>query len=339
MTFSPAPFHQFAGSAETPAEAFWLRSDDDLRLRIALWRAENPTATVLLFPGRTEYVEKYAPVAARLTAEGLNVLAIDWRGQGMADRLQDDPRPGHITDFAEYQLDVLAMVEAAADLDLAEPWHLLAHSMGGAIGFAALLNGLPVQTATFSAPMFDINHAPMPRFVAIALAAIAGRLGRGGHAAIGTGGGGNYLLDETFRRNMLTNDAEAWARLLREAATWPELTLGGASYQWVAAALNECQRLADADAPDIPTLITLGSHERIVSAPAIRNRAASWPTARLLEIDGAQHEVLFEAPLQREQFYEAFLEIVATQNSPAQPQAITETLRDEAPDDASPAGA
>lgn len=306
MSLSPAPFHQFPGTSETPAEAYWLRSDDDLRLRVALWRADDAAGTVLLFPGRTEYVEKYAHVGHLLTEAGFNLLAIDWRGQGLADRLQDNPRPGHIADFSQYQLDVVAMVEAAAALELAEPWHLLAHSMGGNIGLAALHNGLPVDTATFSAPMWGINHSPMPHAVAMGLSGVAGRLGRGGAAAFGTGGDGTYVLDEPFRNNMLTSDADAWARMVREAAAWPELTLGGATYAWVGSALAECRRLAAEASPDVPMLVSLGSHELVVSGPAIRARAAAWPSGRLLEIPGARHEVMFEAPDMQQQFFAAF---------------------------------
>ena len=311
MQLSPAPFHQLADIRETPAEAYWLRSDDDVRLRAALWRAEDAAGTVLLFPGRTEYVEKYAPVAPALTGAGFNVLAIDWRGQGLADRLQANPRPGHVEDFAQYQLDVLAIVEAAAALDLPEPWHLLGHSMGGAIGLAALYNGLPVETVAFSAPMWGINHAPMPQAVASGLSALARRLGKGGAAAFGTGGNGTYVLDEPFQNNLLTSDADSWARMVREAGHWPELTLGGATYAWVAAALAECRRLASEPSPDLPMLVSLGSHELVISAPAIRARAAAWPAGRLLEIEGGHHEVMFEAPELQQKFLDAALDLFA----------------------------
>jgi len=332
MTPTSAPFHQFDDTTQRPAQAFWLRSDDDIRLRAALWRASDAAGTVLLFPGRTEYVEKYGPFAARLTDAGLNVLTIDWRGQGLADRLQDHHRLGHIDEFAQYQLDVLAMVEAATALDLPEPWHLLAHSMGGAIGLAALENGLPVSTATFSAPMWGINHAPIPQGFALGLSGVAGRLGRGGRAAFGTGGEGTYVLDEPFRDNMLTGDADSWARLLREAAAWPELTLGGASFRWVGEALRECRRLATLPAPDLPALITLGSREMIVSAPAIRKRAAEWPDARLLELPDGHHEVMMERPELQDRFLLAFLELVygdsADRESPAAPTESHDTATD-----------
>lgn len=310
MDLSPAPFHQLPDSSEVPAEAYWLRSDDDIRLRVALWRADTPTETVLLFPGRTEYVEKYNAVAMDLNAAGYDVLSIDWRGQGLSDRLIADPRPGHVEGFGDYQRDVVELMVAAQELDLPRPWHLLAHSMGGAIGLAALHNGLPVDTVTFSAPMWGINHAPMPQAVATGLSAIAARLGRGGAAAFGTGGNGTYVLDEPFRNNLLTSDADAWARMVREAATWPELTLGGATYTWLGTALGECRRLAAEPSPDLPMLVSLGSHEMIVSAPAIRARTAAWPAGRLLELPGGHHEVMFETPELQEQFFAAFLDLI-----------------------------
>lgn len=308
MDLSPAPFHQLADSSDPPAEAYWLRSDDDVRLRVALWRADDAAETVLLFPGRTEYAEKYAPVAGLLNSLGFAVLAIDWRGQGMSDRLQDNTRPSHIGEFAHYQLDVVAMVEAAAALNLPEPWHLLAHSMGGAIGLAALMNGLPVQTATFSAPMWGINHAPMPRPVALGMSRIAARIGRGGVSAFGTGGNGTYVLDEPFQNNLLTGNADAWARLVREAAAWPDLTLGGASYHWVRQALDECSRMTAEPAPDVPMLVTLGSRELVVSGRAIRDYAAGWPAGRLLELDDCHHEVMFETADLQQQFFTAFVD-------------------------------
>ncbi|AUH63238.1 alpha/beta fold hydrolase [Paracoccus zhejiangensis] len=305
----PAPFHSLPGDHLPPAEAFFVTADDGVQLRLAHWPTtrRTPRGSVLLFPGRTEYVEKYTGVAARLNAAGLSVLSIDWRGQGLSGRLQNDPRPGHVRDFADYQRDVVEMVLAATELDLPRPWHLLAHSMGGCIGLAALYNELPVETAAFSAPMWGINLRQMPHGVALGMAYLAGRLGHGGRAAPGSGAAGTYLLDESFSANLLTHDAPTWARLVCEAAAWPELTIGGASFDWVAKALNECTRLAGLDSPGCPVLITLGDGEKIVSGAAIRDRAARWPGSELLELARCRHEAMMESPDVQERFYDALL--------------------------------
>lgn len=308
--FQPAPLNRLPGEPSSPGQAFFLRTEDGLRLRLGLWRPEAAArGTVLLFPGRTEYLEKYASLAARLAAEGFMVLAIDWRGQGMSDRLLRDRRAGHIADFADYQTDVVEMVVAAQALGLPRPWHLLAHSMGGCIGLAALLNGLPVRTAAFSAPMWGLHHPRVPDAVITGLTGTARRLGRAELTAIGTGGGGTYLLDAPFRGNALTADPLQWARLVAQAGSWPDLTLGGATYAWIAAARAECRRLAALPSPELPALIGLGGAEAVVSAAAIRWRAAAWPQAQLLDLPGARHELMFESAPAAERFVTAVIRL------------------------------
>lgn len=303
-----APFHQLPDDRSRPARAFWAQADDGVRLRLAHWRADSARGSVLLFPGRTEYIEKYAPIAQLLTAQGYDVLAIDWRGQGMSDRLLPNRRVGHIGQFADYQRDVVEMMVAAEECGLPRPWHLLAHSMGGCIGLAALDGGMPVQSAVFSAPMWGINLRPVQQGIALGVAYLAGRVGRGGIAAPGSGGAQTtYPLDESFNANLLTRNGDEWARLVREAAAWPDLTIGGATFDWVSKALNECSRLSRIASPQVPMLVSLGSDERIVSPQAIRDRAARWPGAELLPIKGAMHEVMMEVPELRDRFMEAML--------------------------------
>lgn len=301
--FEPAPLHRLPGEPISPGEAFFVQSEDGLRLRLGLWMPEGEaSATVLLFQGRTEYLEKYDGIAAQLAAEGFAVLAIDWRGQGMSDRLLGDPRPGHIADFAAYQTDVVEMVMVAEALDLPHPWHLLAHSMGGCIGLAALLNGLAIETAAFSAPMWGLHHPRVPGAVLTGLTGTAQRFGRADLTAIGTGGDGSYLLDAPFRGNALTGDARQWARLVAQVGSWPELTLGGATYAWIAAARAECRRLAALPSPALPALVGVGGAETVVSVRAIRERVSAWPGARLLDLPGARHELMFEMAPVAERF-------------------------------------
>lgn len=281
--------------------SFWLRTGDGVRLRAGHWPAAapaDPTGTVLLFTGRTEYLEKYVQVAADLNAAGFDVLSVDWRGQGLSDRLQENPCPGHITDFADYQRDVVELLVAAKELHLPQPWHLLAHSMGGAIGLAALEAGLPVRSAVFSAPMWGINLRNIPPAIVLALTGILSRLGYGGSPAPLSGGQNSFIVNSPFLNNLLTSDGPLWGRIVAETASWPEIALGGATNDWLHAALRECRRLALLPPPDLPVLVGLGSAERIVSPRAIRDRTDAWPGARLLELPDSRHEPMMErAPI------------------------------------------
>ena len=304
---TPAPFNTLPGDPLPMARAFWLRAEDGLRLRATHWAAGGASGSVLLFPGRTEYAEKYNRLALDLNTAGLDVLTIDWRGQGMSDRLLKDPRPGHIEHFADYQRDVVELLVAAEDRGLPRPWHLLAHSMGGGIGLAALHDGLPVNSAVFSAPMWGLSLSNIMTRLARGMIAISRRTGRRHGIAPGSGGLEPYLLKQGFSDNLLTGDGMAWGRVVAEAVAWPDLTIGGVTYHWLSEALDECQRLAGLQALPLPILVGLGSGERIVSTEAIRQRVASWPGAHLLELPDSRHEPMMERPAIRDAFLSAMI--------------------------------
>jgi len=306
----PAPFRTLDGDPEPLARAFWMRAEDGVRLRAAHWPATSGAShgAVLLFPGRTEYIEKYDRLARELGAAGFEILSLDWRGQGLSDRLIADYRPGHVGSFADYQRDVVELLVAAGELDLPRPWHLLAHSMGGAVGFAALQDGLPVASVAFSAPMFGLHLRHPLRLLAVVITAAARRLHWDERCALGSGGYEPLVLKTPFERNLLTSDGPNWARLVAEAAAWPELSIGGVTYRWLGEALAECVRLSRLPSPELPALIGLGSDEAVVSPDAIRARIAAWPGARLMVLPGARHEPLMERDSIRTPFLRAILD-------------------------------
>ena len=272
-----------------------------MRLRAAHWPARGAArGTVLLFPGRTEFCEKYGPVAGVLTAAGLGVLAIDWRGQGLSDRLHADPGLGHVAGFADYQLDVAALTDHAGALGLPRPWTLLAHSMGGAIGLAALHEGLDVPRAAFSAPMWGIGMTTRLRPVAWAVSWAARRAGQGARYAPGRGPAAAETL--MFETNPLTADRDWYDWMTRQTDAHPDLALGGPSLGWLIEALGATRRLRALAPPDVPALIGVGTEESIVDVAAIQALARDWPGADLRSYEGARHELMMEAPGTREAF-------------------------------------
>jgi lysophospholipase len=250
---------------------------------------------VLVFNGRTEYAEKYGRVAADLEGRGYATLTVDWRGQGLSDRLRTERALGHVRSFADYQLDVAAVVAHGRALGLPEPWFLLAHSMGGTVGLRALLEGLEVRGAVFSAPMWGIQMAAALKPVAWSVSsmsrafALSHLLTPGQEAA-------NYLLRCDFAENTLTGDRETFEWMRGHLATEPTLALGGPSLQWLNEALREMRRLMTAPAPQVPALAFLGSEEMIVDPARIRRRLADWPGSKLVTLPTARHEVLMETP-------------------------------------------
>jgi lysophospholipase len=290
-----APYFEQLADGPEGGETFWLTCEDGVRIRVGLWNRSAASGTVLLFPGRTEYIEKYGRTAQGLALRGLATLAIDWRGQGIADRLVDDPATGHVHWFPDYQKDVKAMVAAADSLGLPQPYYLIAHSMGGCIGLRALHEGLPVAAACFTGPMWGIKMAAATRPAAWAMAWGGTLMGLGHAFAPGTGSD-SYVCTAPFEANVLTTDRPMWDYMKAQLDAHPELLLGGPSLRWLHEALRECRELDRLASPPQPAITFLGVNERIVDTGRIHNRMARWPNGRLEMIDPGEHEVLMEGP-------------------------------------------
>lgn len=289
MTLAAAPLAP-CGAPDT-GHACWVVAADGTRLRLAHWPGDRH---VLILPGRTEYIEKYGLVVDDLAKAGWGALVVDWRGQGLSDRLAPDPLMGHVGRFSDYQHDLDALLDAAATLAPGPlPW--LLHSMGGCIGLRGLMRGKRPPAVAFSAPMLGLAQ---PAFLTSALHALATALQPLGLDAryAPTTGPAYGLPGMTFADNTLTTDEAQFDRMKAQVTADPSLALGGPSLRWMGQAIAEMRALAALPSPTIPALFGLGGDEAIVSARAIRDRVARWPGAELIAYPGARHELTMERP-------------------------------------------
>ncbi|CAM5499920.1 alpha/beta hydrolase [Frigidibacter albus] len=195
------------------------------------------------------------------------------------------------------------LVAAARAAGLPEPFHLIAHSMGGCIGLRALHEGLPVRSAVFSAPMWGIRIHAAARPLAWALGAGA-RASRRGHLYAPGTGPVTYVLGAEAPGNVLTTDPAMYDFMQRQVRAHPGLALGGPTLNWLLEALRETRALAALTPPALPCLCMMGGNERVVDAGRIRSVMARWPGGRLEVIPGAEHEMMMETPATRRRFYD-----------------------------------
>ncbi len=281
-------------------QAFFLTASDGLRLRAGIWGVSRARkGTILCFPGRTEYLEKYGDFANAFTARGYAVAALDWRGQGLADRLLLDRRVGDVEKFTDYQKDVGAYLQFAKAQNLPKPWFILGHSMGGSIGLRSVMEGLDVAGIAFSAPMWGIGLPTILRPIVLLATRIMGAIGRDDASPPGRKPV-HYANAAPFENNMLTRDPDMYRMIQDQLAAHPDLSLGGPSYRWLREAMNECSCLAKRPLPNTPCLTLLGSNERIVDSDQIKQIMARWSGARLEILADGEHEVLLEKPELRE---------------------------------------
>lgn len=299
-----APFYADICDGPDGGSAHWLTTSDGVRIRAGVWPyAGDAKGTVFIMPGRTECVEKYGRTATDLAKRGYASLAIDWRGQGIADRLLPDRSIGHVEQFEDYQLDLAAVLNMARDLELPKPWFMIGHSMGGAIGIRALLEGAPFEAASFSAPMWGIGLTALQKAMLQFLAPILTLLKMDRKRAPGTTAD-TYMMVQDFEGNTLTRDPDMYAYMRAQVAAQPDLALGGPSTRWVRESIGENTYIDALESPDVPVLCFLGLDEVIVNTDAVRARMARWPKGELVEVPKGQHEIPMEVAQTRKMFFD-----------------------------------
>lgn len=298
-----APLFEEIADGPSGGVAHWLTTADGLRIRVGLWSKADAKGTVLIFPGRTEFVEKYGGTAKALQERGYSSLAIDWRGQGIADRMTPNRAIGHVGTFADYQHDVAAVMDYAKEMNLPRPYFIIAHSMGGCIGLRSLHEGLDIQGAMFSAPMWGVQMSTALRPVAWGLSTVGTTLGFDQALVPGQFEQG-YVLRAPFEENTLTNDKDVWRTFQVQLETHPDLGLGGPSLRWLNQSLREMYQLSTLPSPNVPCLTYLGTDEAIVDPFRIRSRMGNWPNGVLRVIKDGRHEMLMDEPIMRDMLFD-----------------------------------
>ncbi len=286
------------------ARIVWFESETGLALRACLApapkRENGPRGTVIVCPGRTEFIEKYFETARDLQARGFAVLILDWPGQGLSERLLPDARKGHIDTFDTFMSALATGLEAVA-ADLPRPYVCLAHSMGGAIALAAIADEkVKVAAAAFCAPMWGLRS----RFAGMKYLAWAMKTAGQGSAFVMKPG-----PHDSFEANIVTHDKARWAiqEALLEAR--PGLALGPVTWAWLGASLDIIDRFVKPEAlahVTCPVFVATAEEEALVDNASHEAICALLPDARRVIVPGARHEILMETDARRAQFWDGF---------------------------------
>ena len=275
------------------ANTNYKATTDGIRVRTSFWAANDPVGTVFVFPGRADYIEKYGGLANFCLSNNLNVIAIDWRGQGLSERLLNDKNIGHIEDFKNYQNDVEVIIKEAKDASLVKPWIIFAHSMGGLIGLRTLHDNPVFEKVVFTSPMWGIQMPPILKSGASIIMSLISLIGKMETYAPTTSPE-TRILNEEYEFNKLTSDIRNFKLLRQQLIQHPDLQIGGPSSAWVSAALDEIEFQIGKEPPITPALCFLGEKEEIIDNLAVREFCKNWDSCDLISIPDAKHDLLME---------------------------------------------
>jgi alpha-beta hydrolase superfamily lysophospholipase len=229
------------------------------------WQSSDPRAVMLLVHGIGEHSGRYAHVAEVLTAEGIDVVAIDLVGFGGSGG-----RRAYVESFDQYVDDVVDQLEEVRRLGL--PTVLFGHSMGGLIALLAVLRaGAPRPEAlVLSAPALAVGIPALLRRIG----PLAARLAPG------------LPVPSPVVASMLSSDPAVAARYRADPANVRFVTpaLGAALLRAVVVANREYRDLA------VPTLVVHGGDDRLVPASS-SEPLGSLPVVERRVHPGLRHEV------------------------------------------------
>jgi lysophospholipase len=282
-----------------------------IRLRFASWQSvlRERRGTVCIFPGRTEFIEKYFEVVGELRRRGFAVAVLDWRGQGGSSRLTRNPLKGHINDFAEYEEDLSHFMKAVVLPDCPTPYYALGHSMAAMVLFnTATKRGCWFNRMVMTAPMVKILGLPMPQRICEQVADGLTLFGLGKRPVPGDKKK-YWTTQEEFEGNPVTSDRERFLRNLSVLQAAPELAVGPPTIGWLKASLDAIALLRNDRFPPrirVPVLMLAAGDDQVVSSKAIEELAARLRAGAQLVLRGSRHEILQERDAIREQFWAAF---------------------------------
>jgi lysophospholipase len=285
-----------------------LKTPDGVSIRFVRWPPPpGRKGTVCIFQGRTEFIEKYFEVARDLNARGFAVATLDWRGQGLSERLLGDPRKGHVTNFAKYGIDLDTFMQEVVLPDCPPPVFGLANSMGAAVLMrAAALGRRWFDRLVLCAPMIKLANVPLLPVVPGLVRTM--RLAGLGNAFV-PGGGPTCKATEPFLGNPVTSDPVRYSRAAAIIEAEPALAVGAPTVAWLDSAFRVMADFANPVFPAKlrqPLLIVACGRDRLVSTAATEDFGSRLRVGSHLILPGAKHEVLMEQDSLRGQFWAAF---------------------------------
>ncbi|WP_404934534.1 alpha/beta fold hydrolase [Nitratireductor sp. L15S-10] len=286
-----------------------LRTSDGISIRYARvpGRGEAKHGTVVVLPGRNEYIEKYFETADDLAQRGYGTAILDWRGQGGSERLLANANRGYVESFDDYVRDLDALFEQVVLPDCRGPYYILAHSTGVLIALLAspsLTNR--VRRMVLCAPLLGLAASPSTTVWVRRLARFLYAIGLG---KMYMPGRRNRLKTPDFSPAALSSDPARFNRNRATVTAWPGLAINGPTVAWTRAMFRAVEQVTEPEFMarlHIPSLTLAAGGDRVVSNRAIEAYVRHLRSGSLLTIDGARHELLQEADRYREQALAAF---------------------------------
>ncbi|MBL1421067.1 MAG: alpha/beta hydrolase [Alphaproteobacteria bacterium] len=279
-----------------------FESYDGLSIRYGVFKPVKDGVchgTVCLFGGRSEPIEKYFETIKKLQLRGFCVTIMDWRGQGLSDRLTKNRHKGHVKSFENYVKDVEVLMKKVALADCPAPYFALAHSTGANIltQYVALPSAVNMfERMVLISPFYKFDIGDKKELIIRIFSKFLTWFGMGELKATFLEGGPKELkmFDPD---NLISSDRGRMKREQNIIKANLNLALGAPTFGWLNAAFDSIAKIKKRGfvaKVKTPILAIMGTEDYLVSQQAMQNIIGQISGAGLVKIDGGRHELLME---------------------------------------------
>jgi lysophospholipase len=264
------------------------------------------TRCLVILPGRTEPIEKYAEVIESLDTGSLKgqftYFLMDHRGQGSSGRILSAPtdyESGYVDHFKNYADDVKIFMDKIVSQKKCSENLLLAHSLGAGIA-VDFLQRYPeyFDRAALTSPMLKILTTPYSYTVARSIVLAGMTAGLGSKLAIGQKA---FNAKRDFENNTFTTSRVRYEMAMSMFDLFPKARLGGVTYRWLnevmSATYNIRKHYGDIK---IPLRIFYAGDELYSEASEMTRLCDEAPFCLSTFLQTSKHEVLMDRDVNRD---------------------------------------
>jgi len=285
----------------------FFKGENNVSIHYATYTSNNDAKKCLLiFPGRSEPLEKYAEVVYDLDhgvlASKLKFFLMDHRGQGRSERLlnegTDSQFKGYVDQFDNYALDVKTFIDKIVRGENCGELNVLAHSLGAGI-LVDFMQKNPeyIDRAFLTSPMLKIQTKPYQYAVARSIVLASILAGKGKSFAIGQK---TFSGVRNFEQNAFTTSKERYEMTMDLFDFYPEAKLGGVTNKWLNEVMSGTAEIRNHyDELRIPLRVAHAGIETYSERSEMMKLCEEAPYCNRLYLESSKHEVLMDRDINR----------------------------------------
>ena len=265
------------------------------------------TRCLIVLPGRSEPIQKYAEVIHSLNTGSLagqfKYFLMDHRGQGSSGRMLSkealDSEKGYIDEFENYAFDLKTFLDTVVEKANCAEKLLLAHSMGAGISID-FMQKYPYyfDRAALTSPMLKVLTAPYSYAVARSIIIASMAAGRGSKFAIGQKA---FNPIRNFEANAFTTSPARYEMAMNMFDQFPKARLGGVTNRWLNEIMKGTKHVRDAYSDiKIPVRLFHAGNELYSEKSEMIRFCEEAPYCNRVYLPDSKHEVLMDRDVNRD---------------------------------------